>query len=141
MPIFKPLFKPGLTQQYGPKSIKFSDLYQHATKNDLSDSVQSEIIKKLTEHGYCESELKTLFNKGLSISKAKEIATHLGQSKLDGFKRSATRLVNDYIFKEAVKNKNVGRVKHELALEVRREPLKGAPGTSRPAKSPLKKLY
>lgn len=137
------LFKPSISQQYGPKTIKLSDLYRHAVGNDLSASAKVGIMKKLVDQGYSDNQVKLFFSKELSANRAKEVAGHLADAKTNGFNRSPSQLVNDYIHKMAIKNKNVARVKHELSLEARQDPLENIikPVTAKTTRSPLRKLY
>lgn len=138
-----PIFKPNITQQYGPKTIKLSDLYRHATKNKLSTSTKANIMSKLASSGYSDDQIKSLFTKGISANRAKEVASHLSQNNVSGFMRSPGKLVDDYIRHEALKNRNVARVKHELSIEARQEPLENIikPTTIKTPKSSPRKLF
>jgi len=119
-----PLFRQSLLQKNTPKTITLPALYKHLFKiENLNTGNKLEIMKALQKSGYDYSTAtKILSGHSLNIAKAKEVAYNLSQAGLRGFaKNDAHKLVDKYVRKEAIRNKNLSGRRRELMLESRQE--------------------
>ncbi len=115
-----PLFRQSPIQKSTPKTITLPNLYKHLFKTDsLSTSAKIDIMKALQQSGYDYSTAsKMMAGKDLHISTAKEVAANLSKAGLKGFaKNDPHKLVDKYVRKVAIKNKNLSGRRRELMME------------------------
>ena len=124
---------------FKPKKIKFFDLYKHATKNDFSSTAREEIQKNLTQAGYKSKQIgKLIFdNEPTEVKEIKKITQHLVDSKATGFDQKNPRsLVDSYVKKEMVRQRNLSRVMHDRMVESFQEDLAPKTGSSNTPSAP-----
>ena len=125
-------------QKFKPKEIKFSQFYKRSNKKDtFSDSAKNEIKGALKAAGLGQAKINRIINEDqpAGIGELKSVVEHLNKQKVSGFDSSPRRLVNDYLRHEAVKNKNISRIKHQYMVESRSENLRpGEPASGKKQK-------
>lgn len=115
-----PLFRSTQIQKFSPKAIKLADFYKHLLKtNNLNDSDKIKIRQALLSSGYDNSAAsKIISGQDLSVLQIKKIAQQMSQAGLRGLAQAdAHKLVDKYVYQEAVKRKNVAGRRRELMME------------------------
>ncbi|MEK7652945.1 MAG: hypothetical protein AAB358_00455 [Patescibacteria group bacterium] len=124
---------------FKPKKIKFFDLYKHATKNDFSPTAREEIQKTLTQAGYTSRQISNVLfdNEPTEVKEIKKITQHLVDSKAMGFDEKNPRsLVDSYVKKEMIRQRNLSRVMHDRMMESFQEELMPKTGGSNTPSAP-----
>lgn len=130
-------------KDFEPRTVRLADIYkQTAKKSDLPPSVKAQMARALERSGFDSKRLDKIIhdNEAMSITEARRVASSLNAAGVQGFSASAKKVIDFVVRQQAVKTRNLDRVRQERMLEDVSQPLsngKNASGASRPVKLPF----
>jgi SOS response regulatory protein OraA/RecX len=105
-------------KKYTPKTVSVRDLYHFTTKKpefDKEERLQAQ--QALKNAGYSQKNIKRIVrdHEGITAPEMREVVTHLHANNVAGFADhiDPKKLVETYVRKQMVKNRNIARIRGE----------------------------